>query len=87
METIIDSIIKDWKSENPNLAKLDVGSIQVKYKDDTCGIYTIYFYAGRGMVRIKAIKNPYTNLASLIRRLKTVFGMDIKDTWKIIELK
>lgn len=87
MEHIIDSIIKDWKSENPNQEVITAKPAEVKYADHKCGIYTIYFYANSGIVRIKAIKNPHSQFMSLIRRLKTVFGMEIKDTWKIIELK
>jgi hypothetical protein len=56
MENIIDSIIVVWKNENPKQAMLPIGSTQVKYKDDACGIYTIYFTAGLNKIKVKAIK-------------------------------
>lgn len=86
MEAVIKSIIADWKNVNPTLAEKEIGSLQLKYRDDKCGIYTIYFRAGNEIVRIKAIKNPETKFSKLVRHLKTVFGLSVKDTWKIIEL-
>jgi hypothetical protein len=87
MEAVINSIIADWKNENPSLAKKEIGSLQLKYRDDQCGIYTIYFNAGQEFIRLKAIKNPQSKFSEIVRYLKTVFGITIKDTWKIIELK
>lgn len=86
MEAIVNSIIADWKNQNPVLAENKISSPQLIYKDDNCGIYTVYFKSGQEIIRIKAIKNPQSKFSEILRYLKTIFGIKITDTWKIINL-
>jgi hypothetical protein len=87
MEEIVKSIISEWKRAHPLSTGPERDSIQIKHIDTEYGIYTIYFKEGFDTVRIKAIYNPNTKFNGLIRKLKNAFGIDIKDEWKIIELK
>jgi len=87
MEQVIKSIISSWKKSHPLSNGPDSGSIQIKHVDTKHGIYTIYFKEGSDIVRIKAIYNSCYRSNVLIRKLKHIFGIDIKDEWKIIELK
>ena len=86
IEDITYSIIKDWKTLNSNKSDYKVSQIKVKHLDHNLGIYTIYFKSGNDTIRIKALKNPYTKLTSLVRRLQNLFSIELKDTWKIIDM-
>jgi len=86
MDAIIKSILLEWNTLNPTKSDLEISNIAIKYQNHKVGIYTLYFDAGKEKIRIKALINPYNKIDTLVRYLQSMFGVKIKNTWKIIDM-